>query len=386
MSVTPFKIHVSDQELDLLSLKLKTTRLPRSYTDFTDDNGVTPSFLADILKYWQTEYNWRDIESGLNQYPQFTTPLDISNGLGTIDVHFIHAPSGKPNATSLLFVHGWPGSVFEVSKGLQALNEAGFHVVAPSLPGYGWSEYPRKKGFDIKYVGEVLQKLMLRLGYEKFVVQGGDWGSHIVRGMAIRYPENVVAMHVNMFQTHRMTFPEGEPEYTEAEKGRIERTFDWFLPTNGAYAMLQATKPVTLGVAMHDSPMGMLAWMYDKLVMWSDNYPWTKEETITWTLLHYFPGPTTGFMMYLENRYPATVMEGSWAQAYIKCPCGFSAFPEELAIMPKNWIERIANVRFYREHKKGGHFAMHERPEVLVKDVVDFVAGLGLSTHPSFLF
>ena len=372
MAVAPFKINILGSELDPLQAKLKTTRLPASYTDFTDDNGITSEKLSEILKYWQHEYDWREVEAKLNQLPQYTSPIDISDGFGTIDVHFIHSPSKFPNGVPLLFVHGWPGSCFEVSKGLNDLNKAGFDVIAPSLPGYGFSGYPRKKGFNIKFVGEVLQKLMLKLGYQRFGVQGGDWGSHIVRAMAIQYPENVAAMHVNMFQTHRMSFPEGQPEYTTPEKARIDKTFEWFLPTNGAYAMLQATKPVTLGVAMHDSPIGMLAWMYDKLVMWSDDYPWTPKEIITWTLLHYFPGPSTAFMMYMENRYPSTVVEGSWGQEHIKCPCGFSAFPKELAMMPRSWVERLANVKSYREHEAGGHFAMHERPEALVKDIVEF--------------
>ena len=142
--------------------------------------------------------------------------------------------------------------------------------------------------------------------------------------------------------------------------------------TNTAYGQVHATKPTTIGLAMHDSPVGMLAWMYDKLDLWTDGYPWTSKEVITWTLLHYFPGPTTGFMMYFENSSHNSEMVQSWRDSHINVPTGCSSFPKELAMMPKSWVERKANVKFYRYHDKGGHFAMHERPDVLVGDMLEF--------------
>ena len=168
------------------------------------------------------------------------------------------------------------------------------------------------------------------------------------------------------------SFPDGEPTYTPFEQHSLDRFQTWFMTTNGAYAYVQATKTQTLGYAMHDSPVGMLAWMMDKLSLWSDSYPWSPTELITWTLLHYFPGPTTGFMMYTENHLPATMVEGTWAQEYLDVPCGFSAFPKELGIVPRSWAEKVANVTFWREHDEGGHFAMYEKPEVLVGDMVEF--------------
>ncbi|KAI9875251.1 MAG: hypothetical protein M1830_008707 [Pleopsidium flavum] len=153
---------------------------------------------------------------------------------------------------------------------------------------------------------------------------------------------------------------------------KVERFFKWFLETNSAYAFIQAAKPLTLGFGMHDSPIAMLAWMVDKLFLWSDSYPWTSTELITRTLLPYFPGPTTGFMMYFENNLPATMVEGSWTNEYLGVPSGFSAFPKELAIVPRSWAERIANVVFWKEHEVGGHFAMYEKPEELVGDLVKF--------------
>jgi len=168
------------------------------------------------------------------------------------------------------------------------------------------------------------------------------------------------------------SFPAGEPTYTPFEQRSLDRYQNWFMKTNGAYAYIQATKPLTLGYALHDSPVGMLAWMMDKLYLWSDSYPFTPTELITWALLHYFPGPATGFMMYTENHLPATMVERSWAQEYLDVPCGFSAFPKELGIVPRSWAEKVANVKFWREHDEGGHFAMYEKPDELVADMVEF--------------
>jgi hypothetical protein len=169
-----------------------------------------------------------------------------------------------------------------------------------------------------------------------------------------------------------LSFPEGEPQYSAFEQHCLDRMRNWFFDTNSAYGEIQGQKPQTLGIALHDSPVGMLAWQMDKLFLWTDNYPWTDHEIITWTLMNYFPGPTTGFMYYAENNPVAVCVPGTWGQQYSKVPSGFSAFPQELGIVPRSWVEKLANVQFWREHPSGGHFAMHERPEELCKDVIEF--------------
>jgi hypothetical protein len=165
-------------------------------------------------------------------------------------------------------------------------------------------------------------------------------------------------------------FPNGEPQYTDFEKVSLARN-KWFSETQSAYLLLQGSKPRTLGFAMHDSPVGMLAWMADKLFVWSDSYPWTPTELITWTLLHYFPGPTTAMQMYYENN-PTEMAKGLQANNYVKCPTGVSAFPKELGIMPRIWAEKQANIQFWGEHSSGGHFAAYEKPEELAKDLIEF--------------
>ena len=164
---------------------------------WAEDNGVTYQFMKDTVDFWRTKYNWRDEEARLNRLPQFKTTIEIE-GFGTLDAHFVHSKASTPNAIPLLFSHGWPGSFAEVEKILTPLNEAGFDVVAPSLPGYGFSSFTDKAGFGHQQTAEFLHSIMRKLGYEHYVVQGGDWGSFLVRTMAITYPDHVKAMHVNM--------------------------------------------------------------------------------------------------------------------------------------------------------------------------------------------
>lgn len=195
---TPIQIHIDNNELDLLRRKLELTRLPPHNYDWTEENGITSEFLQSILDFWLTEYSWRDEEAKINSsLPQFTTKIPV-DGFEELDVHFVYSKSTADGAIPLLFLHGWPGSFLEIAKGLPLLNERGFDVVAPSLPGYGFSSYTRKRGFDHRQHAEVMDKLMVRLGYEWYVVQGGDWGSAITHAMGILYPERVKALHQNM--------------------------------------------------------------------------------------------------------------------------------------------------------------------------------------------
>lgn len=305
--------------------------------------------------------------------PQFTTSIDVGD-FGALTIHFVHARavSSKKKAIPLLFLHGWPGSFMEIEKGLPLLLRAGFDVVAPSLPGYGFSSYPKKKGFNLRHHAEVMNKLMLQLGYPEYVIQGGDWGSNIVHAMGILFPDNIQAIHRNMFETRSPQWPEGkEPEYTASEQAHLDRAFTWFRKQNLAYAQIHVQRPLTMGTMLTDSPMGLFTWFADKLITWSDAYPWTFDEMITFTMLHYFAvdGPTTGLVMYHENPEAGFA---EYMQEYVKVPCGFSAVPKELMVMPRSWAQMATNCVFYKEHTKGGHFAMWERPEMLVEDMIEF--------------
>jgi len=272
-----------------------------------------------------------------------------------IDLHFVRSPSSVAGAVPLLFLHGWPGSFAEVRKVLPKLNKAGFHVVAPSLPGFGFTSCPNKAGFKIMETAALMQKLMSTLEYNRFVVQGGDWGSMVAWTMAVYHPDRVKALHVNLLSTEKPNF-KTEPEYTDFEKRTLAR-HQWFDQKEFAYYLVQNSKPRTLGFAMHDSPLGMLAWMADNLFTWSDSYPWSPNE-----LLHYFPGPTTGFQIHRENSATDMVSDPK-AKDFLKTPTGVSAFAKETEMVPRSWAETRANIVFWQEHDSGRHFAAYEKPE-----------------------
>lgn len=332
---------------------------------------MTVKLMRDTINYWRHTYDWRDEEARLNRMPQYTTTINVE-GYEDINVHFVHcvySVFSSVDAIPLLFIHGWPGSFAEVSKALPGLDQAGFHVVAPSLPGYGFSSCPAKSGFTMFHIAELMHKLMLRLGYTNYVVQGGDWGAMIACTMAAYYPSHVKALHVNLLDAERPAF-QSEPTYTDFEKRSLAQ-HKHFDEKGFAYCMVQNSKPRTLGFAMHDSPVGMLAWMADKLMTWSDSYPWSPTELVTWTLLHYFPGPTTAFQIYRENS-ATEMVSGPKANEYLKVPTGVSVFAKEAEMVPRSWAEPKANILFWQEHETGGHFAAYEKPKELVDDLARF--------------
>lgn len=250
--------------------------------------------------------------------------------------------------------------------------------------GYGFSsDYPDVKGVAFSDHAELMHQLMLRLGYSKYVVQGGDWGAGVSRSLALRYPEHVQAMHLNYFNTFAPPDLPPDYPYTPFEREKIARNKHWN-DDETAYFYIQHQRPLALGIGLHDSPIGMLAWMVDKLLSWSDafspsnptGYNWSPTEMITWTLLHYFPGPTRSFAIYAETTYEDDSFR---APGYVSVSTGVSAFKAEAEMVPKNWAEAKANIVFWREHPEaGGHFAMYERPKEMVEDITTFVKQLGL--------
>ncbi|ORY70386.1 Alpha/Beta hydrolase protein [Pseudomassariella vexata] len=346
-------VAISDAELELLRKKLKLTRLPTGIADsqWGESNGVTFRLIQETVKFWMDEYDWRQEEAKINQMPQFKTAIEMDD-FGSFDIHFVHFNSNMPDTIPLLFLHGWSGSFIEVQKVLKTWNEAGFDVVAPSLPGYGFFSYTEREGLKLFHHADIMNKLMLRIGYNEYVVQGGDWGSMVGRSIALRHPDNAKLLHLNMLDL--------EPKYTPFELRALEFV-NSLLQTEFAYFQVHQSKPRTLGYAMHDSPAGMLAWMADKLFL------------ITWTLLHYFPGPTTGFQMYRENFTPVSdFMRDALGGSFLKSPVGMSAFPKEIRMVPRAWAETANNIKFWREHEKGGHFAAYEKPDELAGDVIEF--------------
>lgn len=267
-------IAVPEARLKDLNQRLSLATFPDELDEAGWDYGAPLKDVKRLTKYWVETFNWRQVESRLNELPNYQTSVTI-DGFGDIELHFIHQPS-SPDAVPLLFCHGWPGSYLEVSKMLPMLagNASGvkFAVVAPSLPNFGWSSGVRKKGFGIAQYAEACHKLMQKLGYVKYVTQGGDWGYYVTRAVGILYNDHCLASHINMIRatppkwsSHPLlALAHAVTPYTEDEKKGLDR-MNWFLNEGSAYRLLQSTKPQTIGYALTDSPVALLAWIYEKL-------------------------------------------------------------------------------------------------------------------------
>ncbi|PPQ92837.1 hypothetical protein CVT25_004325 [Psilocybe cyanescens] len=379
-SITPFKINIPDERIEFLHKKLALTTLPDELEDAGRDYGVPLADVQRLVARWKSGYNWRKYEKELNdELPQFLTDIDVV-GHGTLKIHFVHKKSEVAGAIPLLFVHGWPGSFIEVRKILPLLNQGSkdrpaFHIVALGLPGFGFSEAPKKKGFAFIQYAEIGNKLMLSLGYEQYVTQGGDLGYTVTKTIASLYGgKHSKSWHTNyeaalpgqappeLLSQPRAYLRNLVTKYTPAEKAGLAKTA-WFRKEGMGYFMEQTTQPQTLGYSLADSPVGLLAWIYEKLVNWTDNYPWEDDEVLTWVSIYWFStaGPTASTRIYYERTKqkitaPPTI------------PHGVSFFPQELFNVPRFWTRTRYRV-FEAEHDSGGHFAAHEKPDELVEDL-----------------
>ncbi|KAM6528983.1 hypothetical protein FALCPG4_009935 [Fusarium falciforme] len=387
-SVTPFQIHVPDSLLEEVKTKLRYARLDEGMADVEwNDLEVGHAAFKEVVEFWRDEYDWRKYEAFLNTFHHFQTPIQVP-GFEPLNIHFLHHRSSREGAIPLLFVHGWPGSFLESTKIIPLLTDPpegqqAFHVVAPSIPGYGFSQYSKRSGFGLEQHAECFALLMERVGYDTYVCQGGDWGSSIVRYLALNHPNAVKAIHINMFlalppnsKKSPDKFAKYEAnDYSEQELQNLERTH-WFATEERGYQRIQETKCVTLGYALHDSPVGMLAWFVGKLKAWTDGYPWTKEELIHWAFIHYQGSPSAAMQIYKEAEAVLNENPDSMLGRYISQPVGGSLFPKELWLYPRDWLSETCNIQFWRQHRSGGHFIAWERPDTLANDISDFYSSL----------
>ncbi|KAH8981703.1 Alpha/Beta hydrolase protein [Lactarius akahatsu] len=378
-SEQPFKIAVPDDALALLKRKLDDTRLPDEVNAAEWAYGAPLADIRRLLSRWKDGYDWRTHERELNALPMFTRTIEVE-AFGELSVHYVHQKSAAKGAIPLLFVHGWPGSFLEVTKVLPLLTSVSadhpsFHVVAPSLPGYAWSEGVLEKGFHGKHYAELFNKLMISLGYTEYVTQGGNWGHILALTTASLYgPKHVKASHTNSPICEPPTFF-GSPivllkclitSFTSREREAASITENFFKNGMGYYAE-QSTKPQTIGYSLADSPVGLLAWIYEKLVTWTDAYPWTDDEILTWISICWFSraGPAASIRIYYELALSGEVI----AFPKTTVPVGLSFFPKDLVRSPKVLLRSKGRIVFESEHKVGGYFAAYEQPEALVGDL-----------------
>ncbi|CAK1358557.1 unnamed protein product [Cercospora beticola] len=372
--VKEYKIDVPQAKIDRLLRKLDDAEYPEGIEGGGDNYGSQVKDVKRIAEYWRNKFDWRAHEKNLNELPNYEVQVDI-DGHGPVDVHFVHQKSDVPGAIPLLFVHGWPGSFLEVTKMLPLLKggdgKPAFHVVAPSLPNYGFSGPALKPGFNIRCTAEAMNKVMLALGYDQYVTQGGDWGFLVTRAMAHLYPQHVKAHHINWaWAGQPEEFTDGtktQPELSEREKKQMAQAEKWnpFGMGDGrGYVAMQSTRPLTINYAFRDSPVALLAWIWDKLVDWTDDYPWTEDEVCLWLSIYVFSraGPDAASFLYYEATHDMKEVPLPVVQSYINVPLGIADFPVEIANMPQSWRSGMGPIVFQKLYEKGGHFAGWERP------------------------
>jgi pimeloyl-ACP methyl ester carboxylesterase len=373
-SIRPFRIDIPEADLVDLRRRVIATRWPDPETVSDQSQGARFMRMQSLVHYWGTDYDWRKVEAKLNALPQFITEID------GLDIQFAHVRSRHPNALPLIITHGWPGSVLELLKVVGPLAdptahggraEDAFHVVLPSMPGYGFSERPRRPGWGPDRIARAWTELMGRLGYTRYVAQGGDWGSVISDVMARQRAPGLLGIHVNMPATVppdvAKALNDGSPAPAGLANDEIAafHQLDTFYKKNTGYAAMMVTRPQTVGYGLSDSPVGLAAWMYDKFAQWtySGGEPervLTKDEMLDDITLYWLTNTAiSSARLYWENN------ANNFNAVDIAIPAAVTVFPGEIYRAPRSWAERSYHKLIYwNEVDKGGHFAAWEQPEL----------------------
>lgn len=372
-AVEPFRVTVPQAALDDLKRRLVQTRWPDAQPVGDWSQGVPLLKARALVEYWRDRYDWRPFETKLNSFPQFRTLID---GLG---IHFIHLKSKHTDALPILLSHGWPGSVIEFLDIIGPLTdptthdgraEDAFHVVVPSLPGFGCSDKPTDVGWGMHRTAKAWRTLMQRLGYGKWVAQGGDWGSGVTHVMALMRPEGLLAAHVNL----PLVFPQVIPDDpTPEEKRAFERDAEYKTEQSGYYK-LQSSKPQTLAYALADSPSGQAAWIYERFHSWTDNQGQPEDalsidqmlDDITLYWLTGTAGSSARFYWESQRNKPG----GGSNAGLIELPMAATIFPREFHCAPRAWAEKVwPNLFYWSEVDRGGHFAAWEQPALFTDEL-----------------
>jgi pimeloyl-ACP methyl ester carboxylesterase len=372
--ITPFTVIVEPAALDDLTRRLAATRWPDEETTVGTDEpwnqGMPRRFAQELAAYWAESYDGGRVESRLNAFPQFRTEID---GLG---IHFLHVRSPEADALPVVMTHGWPGSVVEFLKVIGPLTDPvahggdaadAFHLVIPSLPGYGWSDPPTQTGWGVPRIAAAWEQLMLRLGYDRFGAQGGDWGSMVTLRIGAHHTDHLAGVHVNMPLVIPSTPPE---EMTETEAAAVAGLQHYMTQDNG-YSTQQSTRPQTLGYGLADSPVGQMAWIVEKFWSWTDcdgdpRNALTADELLDNVMVYWLTNTAaSSARLYWES---FTQIDFS----PIEVPSGISIFPHEIFRCSRRWAEgRFTDLRHFNELERGGHFAAFEQPESFVTELRD---------------
>jgi pimeloyl-ACP methyl ester carboxylesterase len=373
--IRPFKVEMAEADLTDMKARIRNTRWPDKETVDDDSQGVQLATMQKVARYWGEDYDWRPAEARLNSYPQFVTNID------GVDIHFIHARSKQDNALPVIVTHGWPGSVLEQIKVIDSLTtgEPAFHVIIPSLPGYGFSGKPKETGWDPQHIARAWIELMRRLGYKKFIAQGGDWGNAVTEQMALQQPPELIGIHTNMAATipadimKLLSSGAPKPEGLSGEESRAYDQLTYFNAHGLGYALEMQNRPQTL-YALADSPIGLAAWMFDHdirsyeliaRVFDGGTEGLTKDDLLDNVTLYWLTNTAvSSARLYWESKLAFFDPKG------VKVPVAVSAFPDELYQVPKKWAEKAySSLLYYNRPDKVGHYAAWEQPELFSSEL-----------------
>jgi pimeloyl-ACP methyl ester carboxylesterase len=381
--IRPFHVEIPEEQIDDLRRRIAATRWPSKELVTDRSQGVQLATLQELARYWITDYDWRKAEAKLNALPLFTTEID------GVDIHFIHVKSPHEDALPLIMTHGWPGSVIELLEVVGPLTdptahgghaEDAFHLVLPSLPGYGFSGEPMEIGWNAGRMAQAWAQLMRRLGYTRYVAQGGDVGALVTDQMGRQAPEGLLGIHTNLLVTG---LAGGDhPSGTEEEKAALA-ALATFRASGFGYFLEQATRPQTIGYALLDSPVALAAWMldhdtdaYHKISSaFVDGQPsgnLTRDHILDNITLYWLTGTgASAARSYWENgQAQAHAAEAGQAPPEASLPVGFTQFPGEIFLAPRSWVEQgYPNVTYFNEAERGGHFAAWEEPELFATEI-----------------
>ncbi|NEA22049.1 epoxide hydrolase family protein [Actinomadura bangladeshensis] len=355
--IKPFRIDVPQADLDDLAERLGRTRWPNEVDGAGWDYGFPLARARELAEYWRTGYDWRKHEARLNELPHFTTEIDGQN------IHFVHVRSAKPDALALVLTHGWPGSFLEFLDVIEPLSRD-FHLVIPSIPGFGFSGPTRERDWGVPRIARAWAELMRRLGYERYGAQGGDFGAGISLALGAAAPEQVVGVHVNYLPTR----PDPAVEVSEADEARLDEIRK-LMANRPPYQALQALTPQTIGYALTDSPVGQLVWIAERFAQWTDPGTPVDDDRMLTDVSLYWLTATAASSARLHHDAP----RGQAAPC--PAPVGVAVFAHDITQSVRPLAERLYDIGHWSEFDRGGHFAAMEVPELFAGDVRDFFLG-----------
>jgi pimeloyl-ACP methyl ester carboxylesterase len=376
MQIEPFRIAIPESVLVDLRERLARTRFPDEIPGSGWTYGTNLAYLRELVAYWRDHYDWRKAEAALNRFPQFRAKV------GDLGIHFIHRKGEGPKPLPLVVTHGWPGSVAEFSEIIEPLADPARHggdaadafdVIAPSMPGYGFSDHATKPGMNPEAIAAIWAELMQGLGHERFGAQGGDWGAMVTTYLGLKHAKHLVGIHLNMV----IAIPEDTKNLDGVTGEEVTALLEarQFLKDETGYQGIQGTKPQTLSYALNDSPAGLAAWIVEKFRTWSDcdgdvERRFTKDQLLTNIMLYWLPETAnSSCRLYYEAMHT-----GTWAPRGLRVdvPTGCAIFPKEMVRPPRAWADKAYNVKRFTQFASGGHFAAMEEPKALVEDIREF--------------